>query len=234
MLRTVDHCMPEPLATIVPGDAGRQNVRRRHRQAEAVRRADRRRRDDFRRRALAVGQVGLADLFADGDDDALPADHRAETERDRHADLDPERNELGRAIELLLEGADLRLVRGRQLALLVLRQDAETLRGEIHVVTKVLDLVERRLGDGAILLDRVADLLGQDRERRIGALRDRVGMNVFRHRRAGIAGDGVSGAMGFDDLRSGVRGGNELRRRDLRPARGSAHRPSARRRSGSA
>jgi hypothetical protein len=35
-------------------------------------------------------------------------------------------------------------------------------------------------------------------------------MNILRHRRAGIAGDVVPGAMRFDDLRSGVRGGDEL------------------------
>src|SRR3981189_2855445 len=51
------------------------------------------------RSALRVGEVGLADLLADGDHDALPADHGAEAERDRDRDLDPARNELGRAVE---------------------------------------------------------------------------------------------------------------------------------------
>ena len=89
MLRTVDHCIPEPLATMVPAtpddstwvvDTGRPRPSAAPIVAAAT---------SLRRRALAVGQVGLADLLADGDDDALPADHRAEPERDRDADLDP-------------------------------------------------------------------------------------------------------------------------------------------------
>ena len=82
ILRKVVHWMPEPLASIVPATP-EDNVRRRDRQPHAVGRADRRHRDDLGGRALAVGQVRLADLLADGDDDALPADHRAEAERDR-------------------------------------------------------------------------------------------------------------------------------------------------------
>jgi hypothetical protein len=46
--------------------------------------------------ALGVGQVLLADALADGDHDALPADHRAQAERQRHRDLHPWRNELRR------------------------------------------------------------------------------------------------------------------------------------------
>ena len=61
--------------------------------------ADRRHGDEFGRGALAVGQMRLADLLADGDDDALPADHGAEAERDRDRDLHPGRDELGRAVE---------------------------------------------------------------------------------------------------------------------------------------
>ena len=75
-------------------------MRGRDRQAVDVGRADRGHRDQLRRRALRVGQVALADLLADGDDDALPADHRAEPERDRDGDLHPGRDELGRGVEL--------------------------------------------------------------------------------------------------------------------------------------
>ena len=66
-----------------------------NRQAEYVGGADRGGGNQFGRRALRVGQMRLADLLADGDDDALPADHGAQPERDRHRDLDPERDELG-------------------------------------------------------------------------------------------------------------------------------------------
>jgi len=39
--------------------------------------------------ALRVGQIIFADLFANSDDNPLPADHRADAERyrDRHFDL---------------------------------------------------------------------------------------------------------------------------------------------------
>ena len=38
--------------------------------------------DDFGTSALRIGQMGLADLLADGDDNALPADHGAEAKRE--------------------------------------------------------------------------------------------------------------------------------------------------------
>ena len=44
---------------------------------------------------LSVGQVIFADAFAHCDDNALPADHRAEAERERYCDLNPGGNELG-------------------------------------------------------------------------------------------------------------------------------------------
>ena len=50
--------------------------------------------------------MGLADLFADGDDDALPPDHGAEAERDGDGDLDPGRDELGRVIDRALVGVE--------------------------------------------------------------------------------------------------------------------------------
>src|SRR5262249_20067570 len=49
--------------------------------------------------ALAVGQVLLADLLADGDNDAFPTHHRAEAKRYRDRDLDPGGDELGRIIQ---------------------------------------------------------------------------------------------------------------------------------------
>ena len=90
MLRMVAICRPEPLAAIVPAtpddstcvvDTGRPNTSA----APIVAGGD-----QFGGRALRVGQVRLADLLADGDDDALPADHGAQPERDRDRDLDPE------------------------------------------------------------------------------------------------------------------------------------------------
>ena len=67
MLRSVDHWMPEPLAAIVPATPDDstwvvETGRPRPSAAPIVARGD-----DLGRRALAVGQVRLADLLADGD-----------------------------------------------------------------------------------------------------------------------------------------------------------------------
>jgi hypothetical protein len=58
--------------------------------------------NEFRRCALCVGQMRFADPLADRDDDAFPADHRAQPQCDGHCDLDPSRNEFRGAIELFL------------------------------------------------------------------------------------------------------------------------------------
>ena len=92
MFRTVSFCTPEPFATIVPAIPDDSMRRRTHRkQAEQVGRFDRGESDDFRGGTLSVGQVRLADLFADRDHNALPTNHRAQTQRDRHGKLDPGR-----------------------------------------------------------------------------------------------------------------------------------------------
>jgi hypothetical protein len=46
--------------------------------------------------------VLLADFFANGDDDALPADHGAHAQRQGHGNLDPGGNELGGLVHLAL------------------------------------------------------------------------------------------------------------------------------------
>ena len=100
MLRMVDIAGPEPLAAIVPATpddstwvvlTGRPKLSA----AAMVRHGD-----ELGCGALAIGQMRLADLLADGDDDALPADHGAEAERDRDRDLDPGRDELGRVVDV--------------------------------------------------------------------------------------------------------------------------------------
>ena len=93
MLRIVLHCSPEPFAAIVPAmpldntwvvETGSPYM-------SAA--GDRGRGDQLGGGALAIGQVGLADLLAHRDDDALPADHGAHAQRHRHRHLYPERNE---------------------------------------------------------------------------------------------------------------------------------------------
>ncbi|PAV68272.1 hypothetical protein WR25_10641 [Diploscapter pachys] len=93
--RHVAHGAPLQACTIRDrraGDARRQDMRRRHRHGEAISKQDRRRSHQLGRHAHAIGEVGLADPFADGDNDPPPADHRAEAQRDRDGDLHPERD----------------------------------------------------------------------------------------------------------------------------------------------
>ena len=69
-----------------------------------------------------VGQVAIADLFADHHDDALPVDDGTKSEHDRHGDLDPDRDEACRAVEfgrVGVENGDLLLAKG---VLIVLRR----------------------------------------------------------------------------------------------------------------
>ena len=112
-LRTVAHCRPERFATMVPATPDDKHVRRADRQAVHVGRADRRHGDDLGRGALRVGKMRLADALADRHDDALPADHGAETQGDRDRDLHPGRDELGRVIELPFVLRERLLVGGR-------------------------------------------------------------------------------------------------------------------------
>ena len=107
MSRMVESCRPLWLAAMVPATpelrtwvvlTGRPNPSAR---------ADGDHGGDFGRRALGIGQVSLADLFADRDHDALPADHGAEAERERYGHLDPGGNELGGLVEeLFVVGQD--------------------------------------------------------------------------------------------------------------------------------
>jgi hypothetical protein len=102
-----------------------------------VGREDRSGGDELGRDALPIGQVGLADLLADGDDDALPADQGAEPERNCDRELDPERDELGRAVEGPLVAIECRDVLLAKVGFLVLHQEADCFRREIHVVARV-------------------------------------------------------------------------------------------------
>ena len=205
MLRTVDHCRPRAVGRHGAGDARRQHVGGRDRQAVDVGGRDRRRRRDLGRRALRVGQVGLADLLADGDDDALPADHGAEPERDRDRDLHPDRNELGRVVERALVGVERGDLAGIELGFLVLRQEAKRFGHQIHVVAGVADGFRRNLGQRAVFADLLGDVAHQHGERGIGAFVDLTCGDIVGHGRARVAEDLVTAGLGCDDLARGVR-----------------------------
>ena len=118
--------------------------------------------DHFRASALAVSHVRLADFLADRDHDALPSDHGAQSERDRDRDLDPQRNEFGRVVERSLVGRQLCDLVLAEVVLLVLQQEAERFRREIHVVAGIADRRGRNPRERAVFGDLLRDILDQN------------------------------------------------------------------------
>src|SRR3981081_3096704 len=89
ILRIVAICSPEPLAAIAPAtpddstcvvETGRANKSAAPSAAGG---------DQCGGCTLRVSKMRLADLLPDSHDDALPADHGAKAERERHGALDP-------------------------------------------------------------------------------------------------------------------------------------------------
>ena len=160
----------------------------RHRQAEHVRCADGQHGHRFRRGALRVGQVGLADLFADRHHDALPANHGAQPERDRHRDLHPQRNKARRVVDLLLEQLQLAGGVGVEVADFVLVHQANGFAGQVHVVTHVAHGFGRYFGQRAITLDLCADTARKGGEGRDQLRSGFLAAHVFREDRARIGG----------------------------------------------
>ncbi len=145
-------------------------MRRRYRQTEGIRGLDRRHCDQLRGGALRVGQMRLADLLTDGHDDALPAHHRPESQRDGHRDLDPERNELRGGVHFLLERAEIRPGVRRELDLIALLQFSDGLGREVHVVAHVGDHRGRHLLERAALLHLLTNAFGHRCESRHNVL----------------------------------------------------------------
>src|SRR5262249_45939344 len=134
---------------------GARNARGKHvgcrdREAEIVRSRDRPHRDNLGRPTLAIGQVLLANPFADRNDNAFPSDHGSQAKGESNRYLYPIRNEFGGVVEALLIGAKHRHLRLRKVVLLILLQESYGFRGEIHIVTGVADLGCRDLRDRAI------------------------------------------------------------------------------------
>ncbi len=114
-------------------------------------------------------------------------------------------NEFGRAVEMLLVGGEGRSAsRLRSLALILL-QDANGLRGEIHVVAGVSRRRRGNLRNRTIMLHLIGDVADQRRERREGAFVDFMRRDVARDRRARIADHVIAGRLGVDDFRGRLR-----------------------------
>src|SRR5208283_5541156 len=149
-------------------------MRRRDWQAKTVGGTDRSHGDNFGGGALAIGHMLFADLFADGDDDPLPADHCSEPERERDRNLYPVGNEFRSAVETLLVGAERRYIRLRKIVLLIFLQKTDRLGGEIHVVARIADGRGRDFGEGTVGLDLFRNIANQHREGWIGSFVDLV------------------------------------------------------------
>ena len=155
---------------------------------------------------MRVGQVGLADLFADRHHDAFPADHGAQPQCNRHRDLYPQRNKPRRIVDLLLEQLQLAAGVGVEVADLVLVHQANGFAGQVHVVTHVAHGFGGHFGQRAVTLDLGADTAGERGEGRdqlwrgllaahvVGQHSTRVGRcrqrRIFHQRLLGDFGDG--------------------------------------------
>ncbi len=87
--------------------------------------------------ALCVGKVLFADLFANGDDDALPSDHGAHAQSQSHGNLYPGGNELGGLVDRGLVSLEAGVLRRREGRLLGFLHDANGFAGHVHVVAHV-------------------------------------------------------------------------------------------------
>ena len=108
--------------------------------------------------------MSLTDLLTHRHDDPLPADHRAEAERDGDRDLHPGRNELGGGIQRALVAIERRNTGIGQPAVAALHEQAKRLRHQVHVVTRVADGLRREFGQRTVLNDLVADLADENGE----------------------------------------------------------------------
>ena len=135
-----------------------------HRQTEQVGGFDVAEGNNLRGGALSVGQVRLADLLTDRDDDALPADHRAETQRQGHRELHPVRNEVGHALQCrLILARGIRIQLRRQL--LRLGQPGQRLGHQIDVEAQSAALIARNRAEVLYVLQVMVDEAGRGAER---------------------------------------------------------------------
>src|SRR5262249_6247695 len=76
-------------------------------------------------------------FFADGDDDALPSDHRAEAECERHSDFHPQWDKACGAVHVRFVVFEDRQVRGGKFRVAGLLDDAKGFTRDVHVVAEV-------------------------------------------------------------------------------------------------
>jgi len=74
--------------------------------------------------------------------------------------------------------AELGDVVGAEVARPITHEQPHRFRGEMHVVADLGDAIRRQSGDGAVVLELLADIAHQSRQRRIGPLVDAVSRHV--------------------------------------------------------
>ena len=113
------------------GHARRQHVRGADWEAETIRGADRSHRRNLGGSSLSVGEMLLADLFSDCDDDPFPSHHRAQAQRHGHGDLYPGRDEAGGMVDVLFVIGKRGRVCLRELWLAAFLREPQSLADEI-------------------------------------------------------------------------------------------------------
>jgi hypothetical protein len=201
------------------GDAGTEDVGGADGQSEIVCGEDGGHGDEFGSGALGVGEVFLADFFANGDDDALPSHHGAEAEGESHSDLHPRGDELGSFVDLgfvVVEGGSL-IFREESGPVLIgglgvgLGHNAERLAGDIHVIANVGLLVGGNAlitAVGADVAFEVADELAQGGH---GGGLNFLGAEIVGEFGARVGTeDGLAVDVSIDDRYGALRGGDEV------------------------
>ena len=167
-------------------------MRRTHRQPKRVGGKDRAHGHQSGACALRIGQVVLADLFPHGDDDALPAHHGAQAQRQRHGHLHPVGNELGRLVHLALVVLQCGVLRRREGRIVALLHQADGFAGHVHVVAHVGLLLRRNRLEHFIQGYFVVQVLHQLSKRQDRRRLQFLGADIVRHLGAGIrTEDGV-------------------------------------------
>ena len=161
--------------------------------------------------ALRIGQVLLTDLLAYRDDNASPADHGAESKRQRDGHFDPVGNEPCRFVEPALVVIQRRGFIGGKTGIVVLLHQPDGFAGEVHVVADIgLILSWNRLE--FLVKDHFAiHILNQAAEGKNGGRLQFLGTDIGGDLGARICARGAGGILVLgQDLPRLLRGGDEL------------------------
>ena len=128
----------------------------------------------------------LANLLANCDNDAFPADHRAKPESECYSNLDPVGNELGGLVDFVLVVRERSIfVRGEGRIVVFLHQ-ANGFAGHVHIVADVCLVLRRDRFKYLVESDFVVQVFHQLAQRQYGVRLQLLGANVVGDLSAGI------------------------------------------------